>query len=71
MTSQTSKNSRSWRRVVSSGAAVGTLAASVMIGVGESTAFADPEDSVTPCTGADCRRSADAHRGAARGDSRQ
>jgi hypothetical protein len=60
MTSQTSKNSRSWRRVVSSGAVVGTLAASVMIGVGVSTAVADPEDSVTPCTGADCSKNDDA-----------
>jgi hypothetical protein len=68
MTSQTSKNSPSWRRVVSGGAVVGTLAAGLLTGLGVTTALADPDDSAaetqapvaagppTPCTGADCNR---------------
>jgi hypothetical protein len=63
MTSQI--ESRSWRRVVGSGAAIGALAAGLMVGLGVSTAFADPDESTptpttaaegphAPCTGGEC-----------------
>jgi hypothetical protein len=66
MTSQTSKNSRGWRRTVTAGAAAGTLAASLLVGLGVSTAIAQPDEQTTetptpaaegprtPCTGDDC-----------------
>ncbi len=71
MTPQTSKNSYGWHRAVSGGAAVGTLAASLLIGLSVSTAFADPADPTTeaptpaaegpptPCTGEECHKNAD------------
>jgi hypothetical protein len=68
MTSQTGKNSRSWHRVMCSGAVVGTLAAGLLAGLGVTTAIAQTDDSTTetpapvaegptgPCTGDDCHK---------------
>lgn len=68
MTSQTAKNGRNWRRAASSGAAIGSLAASLLIGLGVSTALAQTDDQTTetpapaaegptgPCTGDDCHK---------------
>jgi hypothetical protein len=67
MTSQTDKNSRSWGRAAGGGAAMGALAASLLIGLSTSPAFADPDAQTTetpapaaegphtPCTGGECQ----------------
>lgn len=66
MTSQTGTNHYGWLRPVIGGLAAGAIAASLVAGFGEWTAFADPGDQTTPteapvadgppaaCTGDDC-----------------
>lgn len=68
MTPQTGKYNRNWRRTASSAAGIGALAASLLIGLGVSTAIAQPDEQSTetptpaaeartgPCTGDDCKR---------------
>jgi hypothetical protein len=53
MTLHTGKNRLDWRRVLIGGVASGAIAAGLLTGFGESTAFAEPGES---CTGADCAK---------------